>query len=201
MILTKTARLFLAAAALCAAANATSVFNFDNDGLGTSTGFTDTNNGISATFTSTADPGSFVVYASMFDTLTGNVLGDPGPAGQGGLALAVNFSTDLASVSLDFATADFGTPSPLIITGYENSTLVGSTSATGSVPAGYEFPEGAITFSGGPFNNIVISSAAPDFAVDNIDVTAAPEPAVVGLVGLGLLSLAVPVLRRRFLAR
>lgn len=77
----------LAAGVLSGAAQASTIFNFDNDNLGTSTNFTDTVNGLSATFSSPADPGGFVVYASMFETLTGNVLGDPGPAGLDNLAV------------------------------------------------------------------------------------------------------------------
>ncbi len=191
-------RLFLATAALSIAANASTIFNFDNDSLGTTTNFTDTVNGLSATFSSTSDPGGFVVYASMFETLTGNVLGDPGPAGADNLNLSVNFSGNLSAVTLDFATADFGTPSPLTLTAYENSKLVGSASSTGQFLSGFTFPEGEVAFAGGNFNQLVISSPATDFAVDNINVvTATPEPAAVALFGAGLLALGIPALRRK----
>ncbi len=197
MIFNKPIRLFLATGLLCAAANASTVFNFDADSLGTSTNFTDTAGGLSATFSSASDPGGFTVYSSMFETLTGNVLGDPGPAGLDNLALSVNFSQGLSAITLNFATSDFGTPSPLTLAVYENSNLVGSTSATGQFLSGFTFPEGEIAFSGGPFNRVVISSTAPDFAVDNINVTAAPEPAVFGLLGAGLLALSIPGIRRK----
>jgi len=190
-------RFFLTAAALCVAANASTVFNFDNDSLGTSTGFTDTVNGLAATFSSSADPGGFVVYQSMFETLTGNVLGDPGPAGLDDLALSVHFSANLSAVTLDFATSDFSIPSPLTLTAYENSKLIGSASATGQFLSGFSFPEGEIAFAGSPFNQIVISSPATDFAVDNIAVATAPEPATCALLGIALLALGVPALRRR----
>jgi hypothetical protein len=189
MNFSKPLRCFLAAAAVCAAANAATVFTFDSDSLGTATGFTDKVNGISATFSSPGDPGGFVVYQSMFDTLTGNVLGDPGPAGKDGLSLTVAFSINLSYVALDFATADFFSASPLTLTAYENSKLIGSTTATGTVPGGYTFPEGVISFAGKPFDQIVISSTAMDLAVDNISVVAAPEPAVCALFGAGLLVL------------
>lgn len=202
MIFSKSIQLLLAAGALCAAANASIIFNFDGDSLGTSTNFTDTVNGLSATFSSTADPGGFVVYPSIFETLTGNVLGDPGPAGLDNLALSVTFSQNLSAVTLDFATADFATPSPLTISAYENTRPAGSASATGSFLSGFSFPEGEIAFTGGPFNQLVISSTATDFAVDNINViTAAPEPAVSALFGAGLLALSMPSLRRRKRAR
>jgi hypothetical protein len=197
MIFSPTIRFVLAAAALCAAANASTIFNFDGDSLGTSTGFTDTVNGLSATFSSTADPGGFVVYQSMFETLTGNVLGDPGPAGLDNLALSIYFSGNLAAVTLDFATSDFSIPSPLTLTAYENSKLIGSASATGQFLNGFSFPEGEIAFSGNPFNEIVISSSATDFAVDNIAVAPAPEPATCTLLGIALVGVGVPALRSR----
>lgn len=197
MIFSKSVRLLLAATTFCAAASASAVFNFDSDSLGTSTTFTDTVNGLSATFSSSADPGGFVVYPSMFETLTGNVLGDPGPAGENNLDLSIAFSQNLSALSLDFATADFSTPLPLVITAYENSSLAGSSSAVGSFPIGFSFPEGQISFSGEIFNQVVISSAAPDFAVDNISATTVPEPAGYGLFGLGLLALGIPAVRRK----
>jgi hypothetical protein len=188
---------------LCAAANATTVFNFDADSLGTSTNFTDTVNGLSATFSSSADPGGFVVYASMFETLTGNVLGDPGPAFMDNLALNVGFSQNLSAVTLDFATSDFITPSPFTITAYENSALVGSATSAGQFLNGFTFPEGEIAFEGGTFNQLVISSTATDFAVDNITVlpASAPEPGTFALLGIGLALSVIGSLRRRKAAR
>lgn len=181
-------QLAVAAGAAILAANASAaVFDFDTDNLGTSTAFTDTVDGLSATFSSGADPGGFVIYPSFFDTLTGNVLGDPGPAGQDNLSLDIAFSQELNSVSLDFATSDFGPASPLTLTAYQNSQLVGSVEASGVVPGGFTFPEGQIEFDGSLFNNIVISSDAVDFAVDNItaNVTVTPEPRLLLPLGFG----------------
>jgi hypothetical protein len=199
MIASNTLRLFLAAVALSAAANASTIFNFDGDALGASTTFTDTVNGLSATFSSSADPGGFVVYQSFFETLTGNVLGDPGPAGQDNLALTISFSQNLSAVVLDFATSDFITPSPLTLTADENSTSVGSNTQPGQFLSGFTFPEGEIAFDGAIFNQIVISSTATDFAVDNIKVIPAnaPEPTSCALLGAGLLALGIPAVRRR----
>jgi len=45
--------------------------------------------------------------------------------------------------------------------------LVGSNTLPGQFLAGFTFPEGEIAFDGATFNRIVISSTAPDFAVDN----------------------------------
>jgi len=183
----KTLPAVLAAYTLCGiAAHATSVFSFDNDSLGTATTFTDTVNGLSATFSSNADPGGFVVYPSIFQTLTGNVLGDPGPAGQDGLTLSVNFSQALSAVTLDFATSDFFTPSPLTLNAYYNGTLVGTVTQTGQFLSGASFPEGEIALEAAAFNSFTVSSTAMDFAVDNITVAPTPEPASFCLLMLGL---------------
>jgi hypothetical protein len=194
-------RLLLSLVLLCAAANASTIFNFDGDTPGTSTNFTDTVNGLSATFSSSADPGGFTIYGSMFETLTGNVLGDPGPAGLDGLALSISFSQDLSAITLDFATSDFITASPFTITAFEGSTQVGTATSTGQFLQGFTFPEGEITFAGGPFNTVVLSSTAMDFAVDNITVVAAPEPGTLALLGAGLLLTGLPSMRRRKAAR
>jgi hypothetical protein len=203
MTFSNSARLLFAAITACAAANAAAIFNFDADNPGTSTTFTDTSDGLSATFSSSADPGGFVIYqTSFFDNLTGNVLGDPGPAGQDNLNLDIGFSQDLSAITLDFATADFGAASPFTLTAYENSTPVGSSTVTGQFPSGFMFPEGAISFGGAAFNNVVISSTATDFAVDNIEASpsTAPEPGTMALLGACLVIAGLPRMRRRFSA-
>ena len=190
MILSNSIKLLLSTFLVCAAANADSVFNFDTDNAGTATTFTDTNNGLSATFSSSADPGGFVIYqTNFFETLTGNVLGDPGPIGMDNLALDVSFSQQLSALTLDFATTDFNTPSPFTLTAYENSTPVGSNTLTGQFLPGFLFPEGEIAFSGAQFNSVVISSTATDFAVDNLTAVVAtvPEPKTLVLVGASLM--------------
>lgn len=195
MIFNQAARIFLPMVLLCAAATASTIFNFDGNSLGTSTTFTDTVNGLSATFLSSADPGGFVVYPTMFETLTGNVLGDPGPAFQDNLALDAVFSQNLSAITLDFATTDFLTPSPFTLTAYEKSALVGSATLSGQFLPGFTFPEGEIAFAGGPFDQIVLTSTAADFAVDNINVpagvntSAVPEPGTLCMLGTGLILL------------
>jgi hypothetical protein len=185
----------------CAAAYASSAidFDFDTDAPGTSTTFTDTQGGLSATFSSSADPGGFVVFPSMFETLTGNVLGDPGPASASNIALDVSFDKNLSAITLDFATADFVTPSPFTITAYENSKLAGSGTSTGEFLPGFTFPEGEITFEGGNFNNIVLSTPSADFAVDNVQVlvATAPEPGTLTLFAAGLFLTGIGAVRRR----
>ncbi len=65
MTFSKPIRLFLATGILCVAANGSTLFNFDADSLGTATTFTDTVNGLSATFSSAADPGG-LSYMQVF---------------------------------------------------------------------------------------------------------------------------------------
>jgi hypothetical protein len=192
MTFTKALRFFVPVLVLGTAAQASTVFNFDNDNVGTSTTFTNTEQGLSATFSSSADPGGFVVYPTIFETLTGNVLGDPGPAGMDGLDLDVSFSQNLSGITLDFATDDFATPTPLTVTAYEGKTLVGSDTSSGEYLPGYEFPEGEIAFEGGTFNDVVLSAGATDFVVDNITVlnaAPAPEPGTFLLLGTVLMGL------------
>lgn len=84
----------------------TATFNFDSDIVGTATPFTDSSNGISATFSSPADPGGFAVGPTFFLTLTGNVLLDPGPAGAASIPLDIGFSQPISSIRFLFALND-----------------------------------------------------------------------------------------------
>jgi hypothetical protein len=163
-----------------------SVFNFDADALGTATTFSDLNNGLTATFSSTADPGGFAVGPSFFLTLTANVLLDPGPSGASGIALDIKFSSLLSSVSLTFATDGPGT---FFLDAYKAGVIVGGASTMGTVPPGFTFPEGTITFNPVPFDEIVLSSpSTPFFAIDNVmATTAVPEPSMLLLITTGLL--------------
>jgi hypothetical protein len=186
----------LALAGFALTAHAANVFTFDADTLGTSTQFTDTVGGISATFSSPSDPGGFQIQPTIFQALNGNVLGDPGPAGASGIPLIVTFNQDLSAIAAVFATADFGPASPFTLTAFLGNTQVGSVTQTGFVPAGFTFPEGEIAFGGSPFNRVVFSSPAPDFAVDQLAVAPTPEPGSIWLFGFGLVGVAL-LLRRK----
>jgi hypothetical protein len=183
-------------------AHAAVIFNFDTDNVGTSTQFTDTSGGISATFSSPGDPGGFAIEPSTFQALSGNVLGDPGPAFLNNLSLNISFDSKLTAISLVFATGEFGTASPLVLDAYNGSAFVGSASATGFVPNGFFFPEGEIAFVGSAFDRVVLSTVAQDFAIDNVAVAQAPEPGSVSMLALGLILLATQIpLKKLFLRR
>jgi hypothetical protein len=173
-------------------APAASVFNFDNDPAGLSTPFTDTNNNVSASFSSSVDPGGFVVTQTFFVTLTGNVLLVPGPRGVANTPLDVAFNTNLGSVNLAFA-LNAGASTPMLLEAFLGGNPVGSASALGTVPSGgFGFPEGTIHLNGITFDSIRLSSPnAINFAVDDISVapptTVTPEPATASLLALALI--------------
>jgi hypothetical protein len=168
------------------AANAASVFNFDGDPVGRGTEFSDTSNGISATFSSPGDPGGFGVQQSFLSGLTGNVLVDPGPAGLDRLPLTVRFSSPVDRVDLDFA-VNATNPVPLTLTAFFDGATVATAAANGAFPsADSQSREGHISLYEVPFDSITLSSDANDFAIDNITVaetSSAPEPASFWLFG------------------
>jgi len=166
-------------------ARADSVFNFASDPLTTPTLFSNTNNGLTATFSTSADPGGFVIATSTFSTLTGNVLLNPGVTS---IPLLIAFSNNAASISMDFATT-LPVATPFTLTAFENGSQVGQVSVSGVTPLGYLSPEGVISFNGAIFNSVVLSSSAP-FGIDNVDVVTAPEPAALLLLGIGMVGLA-----------
>ena len=173
------------------------VFNFDSDVVGKATPFTDTVLGLGATFTSSGDPGGFAVTPTFLSTLTGNVLLDPGPAGLNNLTLTIVFSAVQTSISMNFAT-NSATGVPFNLNAFNGASAVGSASATGVIPLGFSFPEGVVSFSGPSFNRVVLSSpSALDFAIDNVSVSAVPEPGSLSLLGFGALgAIAISGLRR-----
>ena len=177
-----------------AALRADAIFNFDSDASLTETTFSDTSNGVTATFSSPADPGGFTVVAAavngFFAPMSGNVLEDPGSSGASAIALDILFSQDFNSISMDFATDGAGA---FFLSAFNGTTLVGSVNVTGSVPLGGAFPQGSISFNGATFNNVVLTSPdTPFFAIDNVGVAVAsgvPEPASLYLLAAALLAL------------
>lgn len=171
------------------ALRADATFNFETNTVGTTTPFTDTNNGVSATFSSSSDPGGFLVIGvSTFDTLTGKVLIDNPSTNR---TLAIQFSSLQSAISLDFAT---DSPGGVLfdLDAFDGGTQVGSVTAIGSIPLGFTFPEGIISFSGAEFDSVVLSApTAPAFAIDNVTVTGVPEPTSlpVSVLALGVLAL------------
>jgi hypothetical protein len=193
-------------------ARADSIFNFEDLALGTQAPFTETNNGVTATFTSS--------FPNTFDIET-----DPSGIGSGQRLIqidtttAMNVSLTVAfggqqfqSVSLPFAilgiTADNPAPQ-LTLQALLNGTAVGSISAptTTNLPnAGPFYSTGSLSFSpGSAFDSLVLTSSRNGFAIDDLSVSTSavsgvPEPASIALLMFGMAGTLMFVRRRRSLS-
>jgi len=149
---------------------------------GTATTFSDTNNGLTATFSSLADPGGFVTGVSFF-SFGWEILADPGPASASNIPLDISFSAPVRNIWMDFGID--GQPGPFQLDAYLGGSLVGSTTVIGVIPTGYSFPEGTISFSG-RFDSVVLtSSTTPYFAIANVTANV-PEPSSLILLASAL---------------
>lgn len=151
--------------------------------------------GLTATFSASADPDAFEAVPTLFSTLGETILQNVGFV-QSDLTIA--FSAPVSEFSAAFATNDFGPATALTLTAYLDTVVVGQVDAFGAVPANFVFPEGVISFSGAAFDRVVLADpASPAFAIGNITVGAVPvpEPASLALILGGLASLSA--VRRR----
>jgi hypothetical protein len=184
----------IALLAACSAQVKADIATFDFSTLpdGKATPFSMTDNGVTASFSSpTGDPGGFQVGKPAVFSFTDKTLFDPGPSGKSRIPLDIAFSKQVQSISMKFATAG---PGLFELFAYNGSTPAGSTSASGSIPPGFGFPEGTLSFSG-LFDKVALESpSTPFFAVADIVVTfgsvpTVPEPSsflLAGTLGLGL---------------
>jgi hypothetical protein len=178
----------LLTSALCAA-----TFNFDNLSLPTVTPFSDTNAGITANFT-TPDPTrcfslSSINYEPGF--FFGNILYD---CHIGVNELDIMFNENLAGISLLFETLA-NTPQTFTLAAFSggmNGTQVGVTNALGTASGtSPSLWSGPISFSGVPFDSVKLTSAAFDWAIDQINVVPVaevPESETLGLVALAFVA-------------
>lgn len=184
------ALLFAFSACLLPAKAETILFINGDVPYGTATSFSDTNDGLKATFTSA---GFLAVPADYVPTSFGPEVVSDGPGYGSDIPLVIVFSQPVYSISMNFATDGSG---PFDLTALGHGMVVGTASATGTIISS-EFPEGTITFtSASSFNGIRLSSPdTPYFAVGNIaaDTTPVPEPAFLAIPGI----LAMALLRRR----
>jgi hypothetical protein len=147
--------------------------------------FSITTDGTTVSFASAA---TFVVATTsgLFASLPGRVLIS---ADAVIASLEVSFSNPQSSVSLGFALNSPSTLTPFFLSAFLGATPVGAATFFGVEFPGFSFPEGVASFAGGPFDRLVLFSPALDFAVDNINFPAVPEPATLVLFGTGVAGL------------
>ena len=138
---------------------------------------------------SAPDAGAFAVTLTQFSTLGPVVVVNTDFIAS---ALTLTFNQSLANFSARFATFDFGAPTTLTLTAYSGPRVVGTATAMGTVPPGFVYPEGVISFGAAPFDRIVLADAGADsFALGSISV---PEPASIAVMLVGMAGL----VRRRW---
>jgi hypothetical protein len=181
----------------------TAVFGFESLGL-VSVGMTTplsnvaADNGSSLTASFSDANNNFVVGDNLditappgqWSNLSNVILTQPVGTQSGFQTLNIDFSTPLTAVALDFGLFDPGDMTLTTNTG-------GSNTVSGVVDVGSGFPEGTISFSSSvPFSRISLSSTSEFFAIDDITVTAIPEPGVLVFALAALAPLALRLRRR-----
>jgi hypothetical protein len=162
-------------------------FTFDSVASLTATPLALTDGGVTATFTSPGGNDFFTFpSAGLFVTMAGNVLVAGADAQTD--ALTVAFSAPQSLFSVQFGLNTFTAAVPFTLTAYLGAAQVGTSSATGSL---FNFVEGTLMFSGATFDRVVLTTAAQDFAIDNLTVRLAnvPEPAVMTLLASAIVAL------------
>jgi hypothetical protein len=128
------------------------------------------------------------------------------PNDQNNQLLTIDFSQPLISLAFTYAATDQNElPVQIVMTAYQDTTFVGSSTTTATVNNGFEF--GTATLAGQPssFNKVTIETVqetgrpgaflADDFRFE--PDTSAPEPATWSLIGLGLASVGIVSRRKR----
>ena len=169
-------------------------FTFDTLAPFTPTPLALTDDGVTATFTSTPVNDFFIFpTAPLAFTMSGNLLiaGNDAPPDT----LTVGFSAPQSALSVQFLLNTQNAATPFSLTAYLGAMQVGTSSATGSI---FNFIEGTLTFSGTAFDRVVLTSAAQDFGIDNLTVRQAnvPEPGVMTLLAGALVGLAAGYRRK-----
>lgn len=127
------------------------------------------------------------------------------PIDQNNQLLTIDFSQPLISLAFNYAATDQNElPVKIVMTAYQDTTFVGSSTTTATVNNGFEF--GTATLAGQPssFNKVTIETLPETgrpgaFLADNfvfeVD-TSAPEPGTWSLLGLSLVGLGMASRRK-----
>jgi hypothetical protein len=197
---------------------ADSVFDFQGIAESTPTPITDTQNGVTATFTGLNPSG--VPTAGWF-AVGGPATGNQFQIFGAGAHFLLNADTQFGSLQVDFSqpvtnlnvsfvtnsTSNDSNVTPtnrLFLNAFAGANLVGSTEGTGALMLEYPgppplyYPEGNLTLLG-TFDRLIFNSESFEFAIGNLDVnTAIPEPASLALLIIGLgVSMGLAYLRRK----
>lgn len=133
------------------------------------------------TFTA-APAGSWVVAASGFATLTGNMLFVP----VGASVLTVDFATPYRSYSFLFATNGAAT---VQVEGFLGGTPVFTSTFAGSIPPGVGVPEGTAAGAGPAYDRLVIQTVGgQEMAIDNLAAAGLSQVPTLSEWGLILLA-------------
>jgi hypothetical protein len=194
-------------------AKADSIFNFEDIPRFTHDPFTETNNGVTATFT-TSDPGAFVVDVDPTGIGSGLRLIQTNETAIGSnahtVALTVSFGgQQFLSAAFPFAMLGTVSDGPqLTLQALLGGTPVGALTIPTTTDQGDNPPYSSGFFSFNPgtaFDSFVLTSASPGFAIDDLSVSTSavsgvPEPASVALLLFGCAGILAFVRHRRISA-
>ena len=202
---------FVFVAGSAAVVRADSIFNFEDLGVGTTTAFPilETNNGVTASFSSPTEPGAFNIDVNPSGLGSGLRLiqTDATATGLGAhlVSLTVAFDQQFQSANLPFAIlAATGSNPQLTLQAFLGGTPVGSisTSTSTDISNNPAYSGGVLTFSPGTaFDSFQLNSNFPGFAIDELSlstsaVSGVPEPASLALLMSGMAA-TLAFLRRR----
>jgi hypothetical protein len=190
--------LMLAISSAASAAPFIATFNFDASAPFGPAPSNLTNGGVTASFGSADGLGVFTILPAFFfvSPMSGNVLGDVDPNVLH--PLSIQFDRVLSGLALDFALDPLGgAAAVLTVEAFLGANLVGSSSATATLPLFAFSPQGTLSFGALAFDSIRVTSTRENFAIDNVSV-AVPEPATLLLLAAGLLGSAA--FRRRLVS-
>ncbi len=148
------------------------------------TPFTQTFNGVTATFSSPSDPNAFSVQNQgttfyVLPMFSGNYLWDSNPYR---IELKIQFSHPISAINVTFATVEqyvageHDQPSSFELDAYMDATTIGSATAHATFSTS-TFPQGTIAFIGSlQFNQVKLwippqAYPASQFFIDNVIVT------------------------------